>query len=321
MPHRHWCFQCERTHSAFHRCARYFQGVYRVLFKRQKKASLCRKLKHLLCLIIDERSLLTSKLLGTTTQVISETIFDGSNIDEPIGGLPVLLLVGDDYQLPGITEGAIEARDRYNGTKMTQRGRSIFVECAKTVFKLSVIRRVQDNKQEDRDLMQRVRKGTCITDEDVLKLQSLHLDNIGYLHGLDTVKKIKSKAVYLFWTNEKRLAHNMEQLQALNSEDNPTAIVRPHSRGDKFGKSINGHFDGEMPKASLLCRNSKVCLQGHNFMPLWGLHNGACGTVQEIVFATGESPNTGNHPIYVVVKIPQYKGPAWDTNHITVSSS
>jgi hypothetical protein len=36
------------------------------------------RFRHLLCLIIDERSLLTSKLLGTTAQIISETIYDGT---------------------------------------------------------------------------------------------------------------------------------------------------------------------------------------------------------------------------------------------------
>ena len=44
-----------------------------------KRDALMQQYKHLLCLIIDERSLLTSKLLGTTAQVISKNIFHGCN--------------------------------------------------------------------------------------------------------------------------------------------------------------------------------------------------------------------------------------------------
>jgi hypothetical protein len=284
-----------------------------------KKTLLCQKFKHLLCLIIDERSLLTSKLLGSTSQIISETIFSGCNIDELVGGIPVLILAGDDHQLPGMTEGGIEALSRYGGSKMTQKGREVFRTCANTVFKLSTLRRLSDSKQDDKDLMQRVRTGDKITDNDVAKLQSLHLDSIRDKHGPDTVAAIEKDAVYLFWTNEKRTKHNLERLSKLNTPENPTAIVRTKGYGDKFGKSINSHFDSETPKASLICIGAKVCLQNQNFYPLWGLHNGACGTVQEIIYATGTNPNKGDHPSYVVVNFPQYAGPPWDKANTKVS--
>lgn len=280
-----------------------------------KKALLCQKFKHLLCLIIDERSLLTSRLLGSTSQIISETIFSGCNIDELVGGIPVLILAGDDHQLPGMHEGGIEALSRYGGSKMTQKGREVFRECAKMVFKLSTLRRISDSKQADKDLMQRVREGVNITDNDVEKLQSLHLDSIRDKHGPDTVADIEKDAIYLFWTNEKRTKHNLEKLGQTNTPDNPTAIVRPKGQGDKFGKSINSHFESEIPKASLICVGARVCIQGHNFNPLWGLHNGACGTVKEIIYSTATNPNRGDHPSYVIVEFPQYCGPTWDIDY------
>ena len=98
-----------------------------------KKQFLSNRYKHLLYLIIDERSLLTSRLLGTTAQVISETIFHGCNSEQMWGGLPILILAGDDYQLPGIYEGAFESYLRFNGSKMTQLGRRrAFRECSNT---------------------------------------------------------------------------------------------------------------------------------------------------------------------------------------------
>ena len=99
-----------------------------------KREVLTNRYKHLLCLIVDERSLLTSRLLGTTAQVISETIFHGCNSEQLWGGLPILILAGDDYQLPGIHEGAFEAPFQSTGSKMTQLGRRTFLECAKNCF-------------------------------------------------------------------------------------------------------------------------------------------------------------------------------------------
>ena len=57
---------------------------------------------------------------------------------------------------------------------------------------------------------------------------------------------------------------------------------------------------------------AKAAINLRNFCPLWGLHNGACGTVVEIVFAKGTNPNHGDLPQYVVVEFPNYTGPAWD---------
>ena len=92
-------------------------------------------------------------MLGTTAQVISETIFHGCNTGELWGRLPILILAGDDYQLPGIHKGAFEAPLRSKGSKMTQLGRRVFVECAKTVYQLQTIQRVSDDKQNDKDLL------------------------------------------------------------------------------------------------------------------------------------------------------------------------
>ena len=280
-----------------------------------KRQLLTSRYKHLLCLIIDERSLLTSRLLGTTAQVISETIFHGCNSEQLWGGLPILILAGDDYQLPGIHEGAFEVHSRTTASKMTQLGRRTFVECASTAFQLRTIRRVSDKKQDDKDLLSRIRLGDSIHDANVDKIQALHLDNIRNLHGPSMVAEIESDSIYLFYTNEKRIQHNIQKLLTLNSVKNPTAIIRTKGSGKRFGKSVNRHFQGETPKTSLLCVGAAVSIQGYNFCPLWGLHNGACGTIKEIIFKPGESPISGHQPIYVVIYFPMYIGPSWDSTN------
>jgi energy-coupling factor transporter ATP-binding protein EcfA2 len=282
---------------------------------------LLQRCKHLLCLIIDERSLLSSKQLGITAQTVSETIFSGSMSNHVFGGIPVVILAGDDYQLPGTEEGALHAKARVGGSRMTQKGRSIFLRCAENVLLLQTNQRVNDSQQENKEMCERFRLGVNIQDKDVKKIQSLHLEAIRQTHGDDVVGRIEREAVYLFWTNEKRVRHNLIRLGETNSDENPTVIVKPIGRGVKYGTAISAHFQGKTPHAALLCVNAKVCVEGYNFQPLWGIHNGACGTVQEIVFAEHKDPNRGDHPEYVVVKFPQYIGPIWDTENPKVSTS
>lgn len=274
---------------------------------------LAHQLKHLLCLIIDERSMVTSKVLGTTECRVSETIYQGRGSDSiSWGGLPVVIMAGDDYQLPGIHQGAFDVFERRDGGKMTERGRRCFIECAEVVYQLKQIRRIADKNERDRQLLGRLRIGEHVTLADVHKLQSLHLDKIKEKHGQSVVDDIKQRAIELFWTNDKRIRTNLQKLSQLNSEQNPTAIVKPRTSSVKFAKGVAKHFGEDIPGTAMLCVGAKVAIVGKNFKPNWGLHNGACGIVQEIIFGKNDSPNNGCLPKYVVVEFPLYTGPVWD---------
>ncbi len=66
-------------------------------------------LKHLLCLIIDEWSMLSSKVLAAAERNIRHSVYKGQNSGEIWGRVPVVLLFGDDYQIfPVFEEGAIQ---------------------------------------------------------------------------------------------------------------------------------------------------------------------------------------------------------------------
>ena len=150
------------------------------------------------------------------------------------------------------------------------------------------------------------------------KLMSLHLDVIKKKHGPAMVDKILSESIFLFWTNAKRIQHNLEMLVKLNSDTNPTAIIKTRVASSKNIKSVNLHYTRKFPTTTMICSNAKISLQGRNFKPLWGLHNGACGEVIEIVFAPGKSPDKDDLPDYVVCDFPLYCGPAWDKKNPTV---
>ena len=67
------------------------------------------QLEQLIILLIDERSMINSKVLAAAERNTRDCIYNGQNSTELWGGLPVILLFGDDYQLMPIkVVGAIQ---------------------------------------------------------------------------------------------------------------------------------------------------------------------------------------------------------------------
>ena len=284
------------------------------------REKLIQKFKALLCLIIDERSLINSKVLGTAETKASETMHGGSyHQNDSWGGLPVVALVGDDYQLPTIGSGCLNALQHTFGSKMTYAGCKAMLECAEFVMQLGTSKRLTGEQRKTRELLNRLRVGNDVQEEDVKKLLTLHLANMKRPHGEVFVKEIEDKAMYLFFKNDKRIAHNMEQLCRRCSKTQPVAILKTQTFGRNKGKAVRAHYELDIPSASLFCEGSNVMMQGKNFYPQWGLHNGACGKVQEIIFAKDKNPNHGDLPLHTVVDFPLYCGPVWDKDNPTVS--
>lgn len=202
---------------------------------------------------------------------------------------------------------------------MTRLGKRTFVECAQNVYSLEQSKRVQEKRNADRLLISRVRTGEAVLDEDVQKIQSLHLDEIKQKHGEAAVRKIEDDSIHLFYTNEKRIRRNLEKIAQLSSDTNPIAFIQAKSYGGKSGMGTASHFPTDLPLTTLLARGAKVAIDSRNFCPQWGLYNGTMGTVDEIVFEKGKNPNLGDFPSYVVVDFPLYKGPPWDIDNPTVS--
>jgi hypothetical protein len=73
------------------------------------------RLANLLCLMIDEQNMLNSIILAITERNVRQCVFKGQTSTETWGGVPVVLLFGDNYQLfPVIDEGAIQGYSRMN---------------------------------------------------------------------------------------------------------------------------------------------------------------------------------------------------------------
>ena len=150
-----------------------------------------------------------------------------------------MILVGDDYQLPGIGEGALPALFSRYGSKITFKGRQALLECADYVFNLKSSKRIQHSEVETKNLMDRLRLGTDIQDRDVDKLMSLRLDRIRDRHGDHYARDIENRAMYLFYRNDKRNRHNIQQLINCSSKTNPVAVIRSRSHGTTRAKGFN----------------------------------------------------------------------------------
>ena len=113
---------------------------------------------------------------------------------------------------------------------------------------------------------------------------------------------------------------NLEILVKNCSPINPVTVCKTKSTGLHNGMAISSHFkNSNIPTSSLLSIGTKVAIENKNFCPLWGLHNGAVGILDEIVFQNGQNRNKGDLPKYEVVDFPQYNGPIWDQDHPTLS--
>ena len=187
------------------------------------KDELKEKLQRLLMFIIDERSMLSSELLAATERNIRQCVFKGHNQSEYWGGIPVVLIFGDDCQLPPVcAKGATDAykekqasiqistkRFSLDSTLLEQEGNRLFVEdMTDKVFVLS------SNRQTDGDLrfnaiLRRLRLGIS-TEEDATYLMKLNFYNFSLQEKL-TLEK--GKTVRLYTKNEIKCKER-EQIRA-----------------------------------------------------------------------------------------------------------
>ena len=273
---------------------------------------LIKGLRHTVALLFDERSMIPADVLGACERNVALTAFGGSRYKHKWGGIPIILFLGDDYQLPpvqimGKGKGAFHALD-YKTSVSKQaitvelRGMEEFLRLSKGVMMLDQNQRIQQNQEDFKDILERVRVGNP-TEEDKMTLLSLHV--------LKLPSKIREKyendtdTLHIFATKEMCSEHNFKKLKEFHNADNPVAFLK-HNLPRHLYENTNDI--NAIPQITCFSRGCKVSIKGRNFSPLLGLYNGAIGTVHEIVYREGESPNTNNLPLYVAVDFPGYLG-------------
>lgn len=310
----------------------------------ESEDSLKRKLLNLLALMVDERSMLNSHVTFGAEEHVRDCAFGGHNWKERWGGIPVVLLFGDDFQLPPVDKmgGVIQGFSKYMNTnkpKNISRKRKndqicdyvgfelLYENMTMYVFELTKNFRTAD--AEDNALMKRLRTGDQ-TDEDAQRLANLHLENF----SPDFREKLESdpKTLYAFAKQEGRKKMNLELLIKTHRRTrSPVARLKCYLSSNIVGNNTvyPSHFRRQRMIFNFdVCVGSQVCLETANIDPIVGLFVGAIGTVIDIIYDNSVGPNNEpkHHlPKYIVVDFPSFKPrpgqEVWDENNPTVRTN
>jgi len=281
----------------------------------------------LLCLIIDERSLLSMDALGATERNCTMNAHGGVNRTKDWGGIPIVLLFGDDYQLPAVViDGKGYGATRVLGddgklnsalNTIQKEGRNVFLRLASVVRKLTRSQRIQTGDVQLQTYCDAIRYNGGLNDnqaEELLRLKINHPD-------ISDAKReeLLHEAMWIFTTNAEAKEHNKRMMTHHVDKTNPLMNfgykLFPSAKSTK-DRGFFSHFPIKTRNSASvpLCRGARICLD-RNIWTETGLYNGAMGTVIDIRFAPGESPLQGNLPLYVIVKMDEYVGPIWDAKN------
>ena len=305
-----------------------------------------KQLERLLVLIIDERSMINSKVLAAAERNTRQCIYNGQNSNEIWGGLPVVLFFGDDYQLMPIAEaGAIQSfasiqqdnqqhvTDKMKDSQLlAYKGGILFTEVmTESVYCLTKNYRVKCKRFKQ--LLERVRVGRP-NKQDAESIMNLHLFHYDSDKEFMSVLENSNKTMYLFTNNADKDDKNVEKLvQASKNGDVPVARIDCWYDTIKLqngpdNRVCKSHFDkSTFTDHTDMCVGARVAINKVNFLPEVGLYNGSIGTVIDIVYknsTVGPNDKQSNHlPDYVVVDFPNLNLPPfikpWDELNATVS--
>ena len=278
----------------------------------------------LLCMIIDERSLLSMDALGAAERNCTNNAHGGVNRDKDWGGVPIVLLFGDDYQLPSV----VIDKEGYGATrviadngmlnialnKIQKAGRDVFLRLTSVVRTLTRSQRIQTGDIQLQTFSDAIRYKGGLTDTQAEELLNLKINNPAISDARR--QQLLHEAIWIFTTNAEAKEHNKRLMTHYVDTTNPLmnfGYKLVPSAQSKKNKGFFSHFEiRTRNNASVpLCRGARVSLD-RNIWTEVGLYNGAMGTVIDIRFAPGESPLQGHLPIYVIVKFDEYVGPIWD---------
>jgi hypothetical protein len=262
----------------------------------------------LIVLILDERSMVSSSTLFSLENIIRHTTYNGVLHEIQWAAIPIIVLFGDDGQLPPpVNPGIFSAFKDIHLEQHVHKGNDLFKDLAERVATLYIVKRQKPEEKQLLSILQQIYDGN-LTDENACYLLKLDIDTIKFSDK--ERQHILNNALYSFHENSKVREYNEIRLFHEHSNDNPVARIRAKEQG----KIRKNHFEqNEINHVIHLCVGAKVQLKGRNIKPEWGLYNGARGVIKSIHFHEGESPNTKDLPSFVLVNFPMYSGPPFDS--------
>ena len=273
-----------------------------VLEKIQKK---CKNLK---VLVGDERSMFGRTTMGWMEQHARYAISRGANAEELWGGIPVVVFMGDDVQLPPVCDTPVYIPDCRSAP--SNHGRLVWTSLDSAV-ELTQIVRQNESEQQLRDVLMSLRTYST-TAQQIRWLQQFQWHNLRMSRGPELLGRMDEQGLYVFPTHHLEWERNKTKLLECNRLPNhPVAKIKAVDNGRHAQKADSNKAGGLLPLL-YLCRDSKVMLVV-NLMADWGLYNGAVGTVVDVVYKDGCRPSDDPAPLpdVVFVRFPGYKGPPY----------
>ena len=273
-----------------------------VLEKIQKK---CENLK---ALVGDERSMFGRTTMGWMERHARYAISRGANAEELWGGVPVVVFMGDDVQLPPVCDTPVYIPDCRSAP--SNHGRLVWTSFDSAV-ELTQIVRQNESEQQLRDVLMSLRTYST-TARQIRWLQQFQWHNLRMSHGPELLGRMDEQGLYVFPTHRLEWERNKTKLLECNRLPNhPVAKIKAVDNG-RHAQKADGNKAGGLLPLLYLCRDSKVMLVV-NLMADWGLYNGAVGTIVDVVYKDGCRPSDDPAPLpdVVFVRFPGYKGPPY----------
>lgn len=266
----------------------------------------------LLCLIVDERSLVGSKTLGWMEFHCRYGANKGKNYMEQWGGIPVIIFLGDDIQLPPVCDSPVYCCK--SKVPAAMHGALVWQDF-KNAVELTTVVRQNTNQTQLKDTLQAARNYS-ITQNQVKWLQEFQWNNLHTKYGQPLLNRMLSNGLHVFPNHDQEWQFNKAQLLELNSQINPIAKIEAAMNGP-HANSASSDKSGGLIRTLYLSKNARVMLTV-NLNVDFGLFNGAVGTVRDIVYPAGKSPLSHPFPSLVTIDFPKYTGPPFVPGYPTL---
>jgi len=174
------------------------------------KEHLIQKLSQTVELIFNKQSMISQRVLRSAEINVRTTAHGGEHSNEDWGGIPIVVILGDNYQLtPPCEEGAIDSFHNQGNSEESKNGAYHFINLGQCSNELSTIMRQDESQMELRDILKNTRIGEP-SENYIKSLMPLHL-NSGNL-SIEQIQAIEDHALYIFANKKLMKEHNRERL-------------------------------------------------------------------------------------------------------------